>query len=91
MDPVAQIGWANPSGGAPEFGPRLVRDVFVAADAMHVNAMSSMDANSEMEGADDEEVWDAAGADSTADRTEETAEAENSMDDDSEGEKQESH
>lgn len=85
LDPVAQIGWANPSGRAPELGANLVRDVFVASDVMHVTAMSSVDANSEMEGVDYEEGGDAAGVDSAPARTEGTTVAEDSMDDESEG------
>lgn len=46
MDPVAQLGWGHRrmvSAG----GEDMVRDVFVAADAVHAAAMSAMDANKE--------------------------------------------
>jgi hypothetical protein len=49
LDPISQIGWGVPSTIAVEVGAHLVRDVFVAADEMHENAMSSMDGNTEME------------------------------------------
>ena len=45
LGPMAQIGWLN--RGIPTNGgaAKLVRDVFVAADAMHEEAMSEMDGN----------------------------------------------
>lgn len=69
-----------------EVGAHLVRDVFVAADEMHDNAMSSMDGNSEMEvvrGADDgaAEAWD-----SPTPPTDATEHAADSTDDASDGE-----
>jgi hypothetical protein len=44
LDPRAQLGWGNRfavSGGSED----MVRDVFVAADAVHAEAMSAMDGN----------------------------------------------
>ena len=48
MDPIAQLGWVHRRGHAAEVGKHLVRDVFVAADTMHDNAMSEMEGNTEM-------------------------------------------
>lgn len=47
MDPIQQYGWANRAHETFEVGANLVRDVFVAADAVHSNAMSRMDGNAE--------------------------------------------
>lgn len=52
LDPMAQIGWLNRGVRANGVVAELVRDVFVAADAMHEEAMSEMDGNAE----DDEEI-----------------------------------
>ena len=49
LDPMAQIGWANRGVNVNGCGVELVRDVFVAADAMHEEAMSEMDGNAEDE------------------------------------------
>ena len=49
MDPIAQNGWEHRRGHVAEVGADLVRDVFVAADAMHDAAMSEMDGNTPME------------------------------------------
>ena len=45
MDPIQQCGWRNPAQATFEVGANLVRDVFVAADEVHSNAMSVMDGN----------------------------------------------
>lgn len=45
MDPIAQIGWANRHLQLSALGTNIVRDVFVAADGVHENAMSVMDGN----------------------------------------------
>ena len=49
LDPIAQIGFLNRRGRVAGVGEHLVRDVFVAADTMHDNAMSEMDGNTPME------------------------------------------
>ena len=48
MDPIQQFGWRNPAHATFEVGANLVRDVFVAADEVHSNAMSVMDGNAEV-------------------------------------------
>ena len=47
MDPVSQLGWGN--RGMEVEGPTamLVRDVFIAADVLHADAMSQMGGNTE--------------------------------------------
>lgn len=45
MDPIQQFGWRNRAQTTIEVGANLVRDVFVAADEVHSNAMSVMDGN----------------------------------------------
>lgn len=52
MDPMAQIGWGNRSVQVNRGAAQPVRDVFVAADVMHEEAMSAMDGNAE----DNEEI-----------------------------------
>ena len=47
MDPILQIGWGNRREEVHEVGATLVRNVFVAADQMHADAMSVMDGNTE--------------------------------------------
>lgn len=60
LDPIAQMGWGNRRQEANGVDVDLVRDVFVAADEMHDNAMSTMDGNTQVDsslygGADAEE------------------------------------
>lgn len=57
LDPGAQIGWRGCRAALNSVGADLVRDVFVAADEMHENAMSAVDGNTHVspireEGAD---------------------------------------
>jgi hypothetical protein len=51
MDPIQQFGWGNRAQPTFEVGTNLVRDVFVAADEVHSNAMSVMDGNAEVNSA----------------------------------------
>lgn len=53
MDRIGRYGWGNRPPEMAEVGTQLVRDVFVAADELHENAMSEMDGNSPME----EDTW----------------------------------
>lgn len=85
LDPISRIGWANTTGRAPEFGAHLVRDVFVAADELHVNAMSSIDGNTAVDGMDCEDAADDAGVESRTGGTEGAADAGDNVDDESEG------
>ena len=55
LDPIAQLGWRNRSGGVNAVGADLLRDVFAAADEMHENAMSEVEGNTPMEEEDREE------------------------------------
>jgi hypothetical protein len=48
LDPIAQLGWRNRWAEVNAVGGDLVRDVFVAADEMHENAMSQMEGNTLM-------------------------------------------
>jgi hypothetical protein len=48
MDPIQQFGWRNRAQETFGVGANLVRDVFVAADEVHSNAMSVMDGNVEV-------------------------------------------
>lgn len=50
LDPIAQLGWRHHHDSASAVGAHLVRDVFVAADEMHNNAMSEMEGNTFTEG-----------------------------------------
>ena len=47
MDPISQLGWGNRGGGVERPTAMLVRDVFIAADALHADAMSQMGGNTE--------------------------------------------
>lgn len=49
MNPIAQFGWGNRRQEVNEVGATLLRDVFVAADELHADAMSVMDGNTEEE------------------------------------------
>lgn len=46
MDPISQLGWGHKQVEVEGPAAQLVRDVFVAADAMHDVAMSHMGGNS---------------------------------------------
>jgi len=46
MDPISQLGWGHNQVEVEGPAAQLVRDVFVAADAMHDVAMSHMGGNS---------------------------------------------
>lgn len=50
LDPIAQLGWGHPQDNDRTVGGHLLRDVFVAADAMHDNAMSEMEENTLSDG-----------------------------------------
>ena len=50
MDPRSQLGWGNTHVEVEGPAAQLVRDVFVAADAMHDDAMSHMGGNSSIGG-----------------------------------------
>ena len=45
MDPASQLGWRNCRCGVEGPGEQLMRDVLEAADVLHSDAMSEMDAN----------------------------------------------
>ena len=45
LDPREQMGWGNRRSEPTAVGANLVRDVLAAADELHENAMSEMDAN----------------------------------------------
>lgn len=42
MDPISQLGWGNRHVEVDGAASQLVRDVFVAADRVHKNAMSEV-------------------------------------------------
>ena len=42
MDPISQLGWRNRRGDPPGPAEQLLRDVFEAADDVHLAAMSEM-------------------------------------------------
>ena len=52
LDPMSKIGWGNRGIVVNGGGAQLVRDVLLAADVMHEEAMSAMDGNEE----DDEDI-----------------------------------
>lgn len=86
LDPIAQLGWRNRRAEVNAVGGNLVRDVFVAADEMHENAMSQMEGNTVME-----EGSQGSGADvgeaPTLSGMERSMDGDNSVNFDTEGEK----
>lgn len=49
LDAIAQIGWGNRRVAQSSVAAHLVRDVYVAADEMHDQAMSEMEGNTLVE------------------------------------------
>lgn len=50
MDLIAQLGWGNQRGEVEGPAAQLVRDVFVAANLLHKDAMSQIGGNSNIGG-----------------------------------------
>ena len=85
MDPIQQFGWRNRAPETFGVGANLVRDVFVAADEVHSNAMSVMDGNAEVNVARTS-VGDGAGEGGTSPGTESSVHPSDSMEHAVEGE-----
>ena len=49
MDPISQLGWRHRRGEVQGPASQLVRDVFVAADLVHLDAMSDVGGDSPMD------------------------------------------
>lgn len=49
LDPISQIGWGHRRTEVNAVGSHVVRDVFLAADELHEEAMSEMEGNTRMQ------------------------------------------
>ena len=84
MDPIAQLGWGNRRGEVEGPTAQLVRNVFIAADLMHEDAMSQMGGNNNS-GDECEVNFDVAAEESCLQSTERSPDAVGTVDADPQG------